>query len=944
MHLRRLRVRSPQRAVFKPPGTSQRGTSSMRRVVRRSCGPVLLCALALASGLISAQAQDATWIGSASSDWNTGPNWSPATVPTGIALFGVSGQTLLTFSQTDTSVNTINFLAGASAYNLTIGCALGGPPPINDCFNPAAPVPQTVTLAGGIVNNAASTQTFTIINSGTLVIQNGTAANTTLTNNGGTLQFGLGLGLGDTGSAGTATINNNSFGTVQFNDSTTAANATVANTFGFVFFNDSSSAGSSTITNAGSITFAGSSTAANANIINSAGGFLLTFADTSTAGSATITTNAGSKVQFSGASNGGTARFITNAGGTFDISGLLSGGTTAGSIEGAGTYALGGNTLTVGGNNLSTTVSGTIADGGSSGGVGGSLVKEGTGTLTLSGTNTYTGTTIVNSGTLQVDGSTATSSLTTVDSGGTLTGAGTVGNTQINSGGLFRPGTPATPGTSMAVSGTLALPAGSIYNVFLDPATSTLANATGAAALGGTALATFAAGTYTNKPYDILHAGSVTSAFGTVQTQNLPSGFTANLSYTATDVFLNLSATLGAPGGLPSNQQNVAHTLNTFFNNGGTLPANFATIFGLTGGNLSNALSSIDGEAATGAERAAFQLMNEFLLLMLDPFVADRGIDPFADPGAPAYAAEKSRDFPPDVAMAYARAMKASSASPFGRQWSVWAAAYGGSSTAKGEASVGSNDVSARTFGGAAGLDYRYAPDGVIGFSLGGGGTNWGLAQALGGGRSDAFQAGVYGVQGFGAAYLGAAFGFANHWVNTDRTAFAGDRLSASFNAQSYGGRLEGGYRIAVTHEIGIAPYAAVQAQRVRLPAYAETDLSGGGFALSYASRAASDTRSELGARFDSTAFLRSIPVRLRGRLAWGHDWASDPSVTAAFQSLTATSFTVSGAPFPKDSALASFGGEVRLTPRLALLAKFDGEFASRAQTYAGSGTLRYVW
>ena len=81
---------------------------------------------------------------------------------------------------------------------------------------------------------------------------------------------------------------------------------------------------------------------------------------------------------------------------------------TAGSIAGAGTYFLGSKELTVGSNNLSTTVSGIIEDGGSSGGVGGSLVKVGTGTLTLTGTNTYTGGTTIMSGMLALgnDGTT----------------------------------------------------------------------------------------------------------------------------------------------------------------------------------------------------------------------------------------------------------------------------------------------------------------------------------------------------------------------------------------------------------------------------------------------------------------------------------------------------------------------------------------------------------
>jgi hypothetical protein len=40
-------------------------------------------------------------------------------------------------------------------------------------------------------------------------------------------------------------------------------------------------------------------------------------------------------------------------------------------------------------------------------------------------------------------------------------------------------------------------------------------------------------------------------------------------------------------------------------------------------------------------------------------------------------------------------------------------------------------------------MDYHFSPDTLAGFSLGGVGTNWGLVQGLGGGRSDAFSGGV---------------------------------------------------------------------------------------------------------------------------------------------------------------------------------------------------------
>ena len=55
-------------------------------------------------------------------------------------------------------------------------------------------------------------------------------------------------------------------------------------------------------------------------------------------------------------------------------------------------------------------------------------------------------------------------------------------------------------------------------------------------------------------------------------------------------------------------------------------------------------------------------------------------------------------------------------------------------------------------------------------------------------------------------------------------------------------------------------------------------------------------------------------------------------------------SFVVNGATPVTDSALVSAGSELRLLDGWlngwALAARFDGEFASRAQTYAGTGTI----
>ena len=113
---------------------------------------------------------------------------------------------------------------------------------------------------------------------------------------------------------------------------------------------------------------------------------------------------------------------------------------------------------------------------------------------------------------------------------------------------------------------------------------------------------------------------------------------------------------------------------------------------------------------------------------------------------------------------------------------------------------------------------------------------------------------------------------------------------------------------------------------------------------LTYAAQTATDTRSELGARFDDVTALGGMPLILRARLAWAHDWFTNPNLTAAFQALPGTSFVVNGAAPPPNSLLASGGAELHLSPSWSMLARFDGEFASGSQTYAGTGMLRFTW
>ena len=318
--------------------------------------------------------------------------------------------------------------------------------------------------------------------------------------------------------------------------------------------------------------------------------------------------------------------------------------------------------------------------------------------------------------------------------------------------------------------------------------------------------------------------------------------------------------------------------------------------------------------------------------------------EPTSAGSAVAFTDEPTSGLPDDIALAYASILKVSrapAAVPFQPGWMAWASGYGAYNRTNGDPAAGTNTLTARLAGAMVGLEYHFTPATLLGFSLGGAGLNY--SQAPGSGSSDAAQFTAYGTTHFGAAYVTGLLDASINRFNTTRFG-GGDEITARFNAQSYGGRIEGGYRYPMWLTSGVTPYAALQLQYFHTPAYAETDLTGGGMGVNFNAMNTTDTRSELGARFDTVWNVNRIPVVLRARVAWAHDWVSNSAVTEAFQIAPGASFIVNGAALPSDSALGSLEAEFHLAPNWSLAAKFDGQFANSAQTYLGAGTLRYTW
>jgi autotransporter-associated beta strand protein len=401
-----------------------------------------LPAFVLMFSVQTSQAGSATWnLNPPSNDWETAANWTPATVPDGpsdIATFDVSNVTAISLNYVDLSE--VVFNPGASAF--TIFARYSG---LN-------------FYGAGITNNSGVVQTFGAVselNSEINFYNSATAGENTIVYQSGTpIDDNTWILFHDTSSAGNATIVNEGNGALsgpggtEFFDSSTAANATIFNRAddgGSTFFHGASKAGSATIVCEGGddlvrLYFYDTSSAEEATIIINGAPLNSSapeawFEGTSTADNATLVINGGTNggpggtVSFFEGSSGGTARVELFGNGTLDIGHGAPAGIRIGSLEGDGVVSLGSDSasLTIGTNDLSTVFSGQIQGSGS-------IVKDGSGTLTLSSANSYTGVTSVAGGFLKVtntSGSATGSGTVKILEGATFGGGGIVGGNLI---------------------------------------------------------------------------------------------------------------------------------------------------------------------------------------------------------------------------------------------------------------------------------------------------------------------------------------------------------------------------------------------------------------------------------------------------------------------------------------------------------------------------------
>ena len=399
-------------------------------------------------------------------------------------------------------MDSLVFNSGAPPYTITLhisGYFFSGAGIVNNSASMQSFFfPEDGDFAGGIFFNNSSTAGDMINIStvgGDFFFENASSA--------GSATFNLtdgdrqaSMDFNDSSTAGDATINASAGAFIAFLDSSSGGNATLNLTSAAfasfagsnnaehmtgtciggdqvfdseIEFEGFSSAGEGTFTTVGGSTsgeqggfilFDNLATADNATFVIGGGmgagltGTTLAFIDNTTAANANITVNGGidgsdgGAIIFTNKSKGGTCSITLSGNAELDISTHRAPGVMIGSLSGKGSVVLGANTLTIGSNNQSTVFSGVIQNAGG-------LTKIGSGTLTLTGANTYTGNTTVSAGMLAVR-----------NRNGSATGTGSV---NVQAGALAGKG---------IISGAVAIGTGSGRRAFLAPAARTNVQAT----------------------------------------------------------------------------------------------------------------------------------------------------------------------------------------------------------------------------------------------------------------------------------------------------------------------------------------------------------------------------------------------------------------------------------------------------------------------------------
>lgn len=616
-------------------------------------------------------------------------------------------------------------------------------------------------------------------------------------------------------------------------------------------------------------------------------------------------------------------------GATFDLAGFSQ---TVGAFSGPGTAAIGTGSLTVG-NALDRNFQGNLTGSGS-------FIKQGMGTLTMSGnSSTYTGTTTVTDGALIVTGNLANSA-TTANSGGILGGTGTTGATTVN--GTIAPGLANAIGT-LNVNGAYAQAASSFYNVNVNAAgASDLVNVTGAANLSGGTVRVFAAmGAYSpTTVYTILTATGGRTGFFDGATSNF--AFLApTLTYDPNNVYLALERNSidFASIGITPNQISAGRGLEAL--GMGNPMVNAALL--LTPEQARAAFNSVSGEI----HPSLHTLMLDESHLVRDAILGRQRESIGTTASAPRATAWANEDDDGATASSYARKARkakapkwpikaaAPAAAPV---YSAWVQGYGNWTRLNGDGNAAT--LQAASGGAIGGVDVTLNHTWRFGFATGGGRSDARVDARRSSGTIDTFHLAAYGAGSIGDILFRTGAAYSHHDVATARTiAFPGfaDFASAKYGASTAQVFGEAAYRM-VRNGLSAEAFADLAHVRIRSDGFAE---NGGPAALTVAQAETSATFTTLGLRAQAPVpFVNAWAVTARGSLGWQHAFNAAAPTTAMAFAASAAPFAIAGVPLASDMLLVEAGLDAMVARNARVSLLYAGRLAADASAHAVKANL----
>lgn len=545
----------------------------------------------------------------------------------------------------------------------------------------------------------------------------------------------------------------------------------------------------------------------------------------------------------------------------------------------------------------------------------GALTKTGEGALNLTGTNTYTGATLVDAGYLVVNGSNASSSLTTVGVGATLGGSGTVGTTVVARGGTLSPGNSI---GALKVDGDLTFESGAFYNVEVSPqdTESDLVKVAGTATLsGGSVIHIGATGSYDfRSAYTILSAGKLNGTFDSVISNF--AFLTPSLLYDydlgTVDLELARNNRDFASVAQTRNQTAAAKGIESI-----GIEADHAVYDAIAllpdDANLIRAsFDQLSGEIHTSAKSALIEDSR-----VVRDTASDRIRAAFGSVGASAgpvlaYGPDGAQVSAPDKAQGLA----------------AWGHAFGSWGSFDGDGNAAGIDTSAGGF--LLGADASVFDNWRLGLLGGYSHSSFDAVDQKASGSSDNYHLGLYGGTQWGQLGFRSGLAYSWHRIETGRSvAFPGfsDSLSGGYDARTFQAFGELGYRID-TADSSFEPFSNLAHVSLHTDGFRE---DGGSAALNASGQTTDTTFTTLGLRASTDFALAGMQVRASGMAGWRHAFGDiTPLSTHAFRGSDV--FSIAGAPIAENAAVLEAGLDLNLTDTATLGVAYQGQFGDRVE------------